>query len=515
MAEDIVKSSEEFVDNLEEGEKRAKGIADQFERAKAAMSQFLGGGALGGTPNPMGGQVNASSGTGTGSFKTMNGQSVNQGSDGWHRGLNAQPGDYKRDFANLKGMFGLGADALKGTAMAAAMALPDPNEAIYSELTSSRLKFYSGVTNAQAEARKLRFSQMGTPTDALDAAYASNLGADIGLLPGLSNYYTNAKRSAGSYYGGIMGGAALASNLTPGLGLQGGMAVMGSLNQARRVNMLRMIGINVRGIGGTNMRDLPSIISRLYDILKNANGGKDPSQRDIAESALSGNALDSLLNQYFGDDENLKQVVIAGLMQMVNKKGGSLNKYGTPEELAKTGGTTATASSLGVRSSRELELIQSFDQDTTKGIRFANDALYNIYGALMAGQDKFGFVRGGATMMGFGETFGGARNGAGAVLAKTILDLVGGVGSYATANLGPVGQMLSSMGLALTTGIALEGVDRWDVGNTYDFMAPKQVGKRSAPKAGVTLNVYSNSTDPSQIATSINNAALAYASRRS
>jgi hypothetical protein len=510
MADDIVKASEEFSNNFKDSDKSIERIKNNLKEATSYMSQFTGSGP--GTPNSMGGQVNATSGFGRGSFQTMNGQNVNVGSDGFARGVNATEGDYKRDINNMQPMFDSVKNLGKGVISSALMAMPDPNEAIYSELTSSRLKFYSGINNAQAEARKLRFSQMGTPTDALDAAYASNLGADIGLLPGLSNYYPNAKRSAGSYYGGVMGGAALASNLTPGLGLQGGMAVMGSMNQARRVNMLRMIGVNVRGIGGTNMNDLPSIIARIYELLKNANGGKNPSQNDIAVSAMSGNALDSILNQYFGDDENLRQVVIAGLMQMVNKSGGSLNKFGTPEELSKTGGTTATASSLGVRSSRELDLIQQFDAYTTKGIRFANDALYNTYGALMAGGKNFGFARGAATTMAFAETFGGARNGAGAILAKSIIDAMGTGVDMLTSKLGPAGKMLSDLGLAGASLAALEGVDRWDVGNTYNFMVPKQTGK---PKAGVTLNVFSNSTDPSQIGTAINTATLAELSRRS
>jgi hypothetical protein len=475
-------------------------------------------------------------GTSSSGMRTMGGNEVNQSSgggfahgtsgnvnekSGFASGIGeSDPGFRNKYGENMQGIFGGLGTMFKGAATAAAMALPSPNESIYSELTSSRLKFYTNQ-KTMSETENLRFSRLGTPTSPLDAAYASNLGADVGLLPGLSNYFTPAV-GGGGRYGGVMGGAALASNLTPGLGLQGGMAAMGSLNQASRVNMLRMIGLNVRGVGGTKMNSLPDIIARLYQILKAAG---DVTPESIAVSAMSGNALDSMLNQYFGGDESLKQVVIAGLMQMAQTGGQNLNESGTTDALTKTGGTTSTASSLGVRSSRELQLIQKFTSSSTKGIRGANEALFNLYGGLIDNSSNT-LLSGGSSLLSMAETFGGARNGAGAIFATSIFKGAGEIGGEIGSIAGKLSgkslgggigaDVLKSLVGVLGLGAGAIAADKLDYGNSYTSWLPKYgATKPQAMPNGLTMNVFANNTDPTSIANGISTSALFALARRS
>lgn len=501
MADDIVDASDKAADNVERIAKSADTAVQKFAQMRDYLNQ-MGVANTGGGFNTMGGTVNATSGGGGGGggFSYGSGQNVNRQS-GFNSGLDTRDPSFRKEFLpglNTTGKLGL------NSMLAFGMALPSPNEAIYTELTANRLKFYTNQ-QTQSDAEILRLSRLGTPTQPLDAAYASNMGADIGLLPGLPNYFTN--YFGGGRYGGIMGGAALASNLTPGLGIQGGMAVMGSLNQASRVNRLRMMGINVRGIGGDKMNSLPDIIQRLYEILSAAG---EVTPQSIAVSAMSGNALDSLLNQYFGGDENLKQVVIAGLMQMAQTGGQSLNESGKPSALIATGGATRTSASLGIRSSRELQLFQRYQGSTTQGIREANNVLFSLYGGMMAAENV-PLVTGFAELLGGAETFGGARNGAGVVLAKSLFDAGGGLvgkinNAYANRMGGlPVGPLIGA-GTGMLAGAAGLGA----LGIT-DYSGPEgwlPTYRGENYKGKLIMNVYANTIDPTAVANGISTTAL-------
>jgi hypothetical protein len=276
---------------------------------------------------------------------------------------------------------------------------------------------------------------MGTSTDALDAIRAVSSGAGLGLLPGLSNFDTGT-------FAGITGGAALMSNLVPGMGIQAGMQAMATLNQASNVNRLRMIGINVRTSDGTSMADLPGIIDQLYGMLKQSAGG-DFSPQDIAVSAMSGNALDSILRQYFPSPD-LRQAILAGLIQKARTKE-SIGISGTIGELTKTGGTTAAAQGIAGRNAAELAMIQSLTGTTLQGLNRGTAALTDIYGTMAQA--------GGTKLLGMdvGKTMGALAE------AKTGLDvLAGGRGG----SIGNLLQTVSNLGTgniitsAITQGLA-------------------------------------------------------------
>lgn len=314
-----------------------------------------------------------------------------------------------------------------GIAMAAAAILPTNQEAVGAQQLSDRIKFYTQTRKGgplDGMNTQLYAAAHGTGVSPMDAALASNAALEYGLLPGLSNfaaggYTTNSKtkKRSGTAFGGVMGSAALASNLAPGLGITGGMEVVGSINQAQNVNMLKMFGINTRGGDGSKPADLASIIDQLYKILDKSG---TVNAENLAISAMPGNALDSIITQYFGTDPAIKNVIISGLVQKANTKGKSLYHSGTQAALLATGGLSSGAVSIGRRSASELKLIQSYTEPVVKGMVGANNALGGIYDFLEKGKNNE-FVKSGLNAGVTLETLAGARNGAGAGLMNSLI----------------------------------------------------------------------------------------------
>jgi len=308
-----------------------------------------------------------------------------------------------------------GFSALAGAAGAVSMALPTTQEAVDVQLLADRMKFFGGATSREnAMTSQLRASLMGTATSPQDAALASNFAAQKGLMPGLPNF------GAGAGYTGIMGGAALASNLTPGLGIAGGVGVMAGLNDPKTVNMARMFGIQMRNKEGTGMIDLPQIIKQLYDILSKA-GPVTPE--NIAISAMPGNALDSILNQYFGLDPNIRSTVISGLTQMAANNGGD---DFSKEALKASGAMTEAVVSTGNRATGELKLLQKFSGNTVNNLIGANNILNELYkGMVNATGLEADLIRYTGNVGTTLETIGGARGGAGQLLIDSMFDATG------------------------------------------------------------------------------------------
>jgi len=322
---------------------------------------------------------------------------------------------------------GIGLNAAKGAfevAVAAASFLPTGQEAIGVQQLSDRIKFYG---NSNGRSMQRYAAQTGTSTSPLDAAFASNAAMDAGLLPGLKNFGGGNKNSP---FTGVMGSAALASNLAPGLGITGGAAVVGAINAPQNVNMLRAFGINARPGSGGSPADLASIIDQLYNILKESG---PVTKENIAISAMPGNALDSILNQYFGGDPNVKNVIISGLIQkassLKDKKGNILSLYqsGSQANLMKTGGLSTGNVSVARRNASELGMITNNTDSTIKGLVGANNGLQSLYD-FMGSKAGNSFVSGGQQLGIALETLGGARGGAGAQLMNTLMANKGLVG---------------------------------------------------------------------------------------
>jgi hypothetical protein len=334
--------------------------------------------------------------------------------------------------------------------------LPTAQEAMSLELLAGRQSFYNPTYYGAAGSRgsyqrsfemQRGMSNLGLPTSPLDAAAAMNYGAGAGLSPALGNYNPT------SSFGGVMGGAALASNLSPGLGITGGVGVMASMNNASTVNSLRMMGINIRSAKGDSMRDLPDIIQQFYNVLKQA-AGQDPTPQMIAVSLMSGNSLDSMLDQFFGNDQNTRETIVAGLYQMANTKGSNLATSGTRAGLLKTGGLSSTVNTLSKRNTSELSMLQAYTGVTNAGTKFINQSvLPDLYNAAIGMEGLTGPLQSAYTGL---EVFNGARNGAGQMITGSLFKGVGGAfGGFGKSI--KAGNPMAQLGAAALVGAGVGG----------------------------------------------------------
>ena len=206
LVADLTSAFKELNKELEKTKQLSDDIAKNLKGARPGGSGNLLGSSFGastGTKDPL--ENDGSQGGGGGLGSTILGGLKNLGI-----------------FAGKAGLIGL-------------QGLPTVQQTFEQDLLRARFGFYGG---GNANAAQMRMARMGTTTDPLDAARASMTGASMGLLPGLSNFNTIAQS------------AAAISNLMPGVGLQGGMQATAALNQGRNVNLLRMIGVNVRDASG-------------------------------------------------------------------------------------------------------------------------------------------------------------------------------------------------------------------------------------------------------------------------
>lgn len=332
----------------------------------------------------------------------------------------------------------LGLKILQGALKVGGMAMqamPTVQQSFEQDLLRSRFGFYGG---ANANATQLQMARQGTTTDPLDAARASMIGATQGLMPGLKNFSSIAQS------------AATISNLMPGVGVSGGMQAMAALNQGRNVNMLRMIGVNVRGSDGLQ-RSFEDIAN---DLWKNINSQKSGSSKitkqDLSLSLQPGNALASMMDQYFGNDPVLRQGVISALYQKAG--GGSFTK----ESLDKSGATTSAVTSMSDRNAASLNAIQAVAPATLKGFEKANELLATASNKV-ADLARDAGIMGDAfrkvlESKGFLDTIATSGNGAGA----TGLGMAGGLlGSFAGSLFG--GKAFGKLG----TGVKSVGKSVW------------------------------------------------------
>lgn len=314
--------------------------------------------------------------------------------------------------SRVMGFLGRNAVKLGGIGL---QSLPTVEQSFEQDLLRARFGFYGGQN---ANATQMNMARQGTTTDPMDAARASMTGASMGLMPGLKNFSSVAQSAAGI------------SNLMPGVGLQGGMQAMGALNQGKNVNMLKMIGVNVRDAQGM-MRGFDDIAKDLWKTLNSQKtGAKKISKEDIAFSLQPGNALDSMMNQYFGNDPILRQSVISKLMDLAGSggTGSSLDK----KRLEQAGGTTSAVTSSSDRSAASLNAIQAVAPSTLKGFEKANEHLAAASNKLaevarsagIAGEALRKVLEG----KGYVDTVASSGNGAGGMLTSL---LAGGAGAFA------------------------------------------------------------------------------------
>jgi hypothetical protein len=186
---------------------------------------------------------------------------------------------------------------------------------------------------------------------------------------------------------GFMKGVANVSNLTPGMGIEGAMRATGAMQQASSVNMLRGIGIQIRNADGTLaapdkvIDDVWEKICRDYKQAYGSarNGGK-PSREEVQIALQPGNSLDSMLDQYFGGDPMLKNMVMNGLLYRAQSKGGTL-AGGVDTSVT----STAAVSSLSSKYSATTTMLTANAPTGAAGFTSANKLIEELISSIGSG----------------------------------------------------------------------------------------------------------------------------------
>ena len=217
------------------------------------------------------------------------------------------------------------------------------------------------LSKSNANVTKLQnaLNYRGTITDKLDATQAIIQAQNQGTVGGSQRNFND-----------IMAANADMSNITPGIGIQGSTRAYGAVQQAKNVNMLRGIGIQIRDENG-NMKPMTAIVDQLWNKIKGqVIGGQQITVRDVQISLQPGNALASMLDQYFGNDPYLRKQVEDALIYKAKTGGASLAN--NKQILRDTGGTTEAVTSLSDRTAAASRV-----QQLTAGAQMAGQSVNN------------------------------------------------------------------------------------------------------------------------------------------
>jgi hypothetical protein len=323
-------------------------------------------------------------GSGWGGGGGGNGSSTGGTSGGYNYGGGNNTDAYNSKFNNSGGTFGsnfiqnIAGNALStfkanplGTALygagLAANFIPSTADVVQSNLSLQRASFFGGQGYAGAQAQN-------TTTNA-----AATLG---GADPSMDTM--NAMLAAQSYgvagaqnFSSILGGVANMSNLIPGAGMEGTMRAYGAMQQGSSVNMLKGIGIQLRGEDGT-MKPPDQVIDDIWKKICRdyaqayGSSAKAPSLKEVQIGLQPGNSLDSMLNTYFGSDPILKQMVTNGLIFKATSSGGESAAQQaatggsaiTKDSVLNAGGTTKSVLGFSTRNAAASDLLSAISTDT-------------------------------------------------------------------------------------------------------------------------------------------------------
>jgi len=415
-------SADKKYDAIEESAKNTAKYNRDASRALAGDSGASTANTSGGTvmnspgmpQHPMIGMGPATTGGGTGA----NGQplhpqiKINPGAVPTGSGWEKSPFADVKQFPLIGGMLG----KLVEPAKMAYQAMPTVQESFDYEYMRNRAAFagmggMKGSRQDQEEAvRRLgkTTGQMGIVNSPLDAYDALNNSRNLG-----SN--TNA----------ISSSLATATNLSPGIGMANAAGALTGLNSARSVNMLRMIGVNIRDSSTGNMRELNKIIEDLWSTLnKQKRGGGAITKDDIRLSLQPGNALDSLLDQYFMGDPLTRKIIEDGLFA----KASGVTDLTNQSQLAEKGVIPDGIKSKSKRDVAAGGVIATFTDAIIQGFETANAVARALSGTMeklfsLPGFSQFANMFAG--MKGFLDTGVSVGNGVGGTIIDTLTGIPG------------------------------------------------------------------------------------------
>ena len=224
-----------------------------------------------------------------------------------------------------------------------------------------------------------QMAKMGQANNAMDAFNAMTAAQSYGLTG--TNYLQNANDPS-KFEGSMAAQIANASNLTPGIGLEGMTRAAGGMQKGRNVNMLKGVGINIRDSNG-NMKGPEEIIDDLWrKICRDYSGAygssKAPTEREIQIGFQQGNSMDQLVQNMFGDDPLIYMTIKNGLIYKAKSGGGAITK----ENVTDFGMTTAAANTFAMKqalSTQQLGQVSNFGAGaynvTQMGLNFVTGAL--------------------------------------------------------------------------------------------------------------------------------------------
>jgi hypothetical protein len=287
--------------------------------------------------------------------------------------------------------------------------LPGTDETVQADLLMKRIAFFTNNKSVVNPSGKVAGGQAndlaakGIATSNLDALNAMAAAQSMGLTSGGSAFNL---------------GVANVSNLTPGMGIEGAMRATGAMQQASSVNMLRGIGIQIRDANG-QLKPPDEVIDDVWtkickDYSQAYRGKTAPSLDEVQIALQPGNSLDSMLNQYFGGDPMLKNMVMNGLLFRAQS---SRTLAGSTVEQIQAQTSTAAVGALGLA-----------------GKYAASTTLLNSAAAAGAG----GFTTATQLITGFTTTFG-------SVLAEAMLPLKTFVDTLLSASGGAPTNVISAL----------------------------------------------------------------------
>jgi hypothetical protein len=285
------------------------------------------------------------------------------------------------------GVFGKIAAGLTGFGIASSF-LPGTDEMVQTDLLMKRIGFFGGDRSSST---LTDLAKKGTVTSSLDALNALVAAQTMGLGSGSSAFNT---------------GVANVSNLTPGMGIEGAMRATGAMQQASSVNMLRGIGIQLRDANG-NMSSPDKVIDDVWTKIcrdykqayGSARNGGEPSLDEVQIALQPGNSLDSMLEQYFGGDPMLKNMVMNGLLYRAKPGTGTLTS-GVSKGVTSTSAITA----LSNRYAATTDLLTTNGSQGAAGFTGANQGISTIISGLTKFGDYTGLSQSILYMKGFLDT---------------------------------------------------------------------------------------------------------------
>ena len=247
--------------------------------------------------------------------------------------------------------------------------VPNTSDALEAQLLQQRASFYAGTGTAGRGA---------VQTNQQKIAESAMLSGDNPQMDVMRAQIAAQSYGLGSNMNSLMTSAAKVSNLMPGLGVEGSIRATGAMQQASSVNMLRGIGIQLRGPDGT-LNGPDKVIDDVWEKICRDYGqaygqGKKPSLKEVQISLQPGNAIDSMLNQYFGGDPMLKQLVANGLIYKA-QGGGTINKTGVDA----LGGTTEAMKSFTTTAAAGQEFLVSAQSGAEAGFTGGNTVIRDYY----------------------------------------------------------------------------------------------------------------------------------------